>query len=130
MDPSISKIHEDIRDILYDWKSVCNNHSLLTNESFLEKMHTHILLLEEHSLFLKEHKHIHDLIEHILHTPSGAPSVSSKTLYECAKDFIPSQKKDSSLYHYLSKSLSSSDENSNFLFNSLAMLDEQIIKAA
>jgi hypothetical protein len=130
MNPLIKKIQEDIRDIIYDWKSVCNNHSLLKDTVFLEKMHTHIILLEEHSTHLKKHKHIYDLLDHILHTPAGAPIVSDKTLFDCAKTYDASEKEDSALYQYLNKSLTSSEETSNFLFNSLSILDEKIIKAA
>ena len=130
MDLSIAKIHEDIRDILHDWKAVCNNHLLLKDGVFLEKMHMHIILLEEHSLFLKEYKHIYELLDHILHTPGGAPFVSDKTLFDCARSYKRAQKEDSDLYHYLDKSLTSSEETSNFLFNSLAILDEKIVDAA
>ena len=130
MDNAHKNIHVDIKQILSDWTEVCNNKNLLENEDFLDKMHSHILTLESHSHQLKKYAHIQHLIDHILHTPGGAPIVSNKTLFDCAMEYTGKDIKNSSFYQYLEKSLAASTKDTNFLFNSLAILDEKLESAA
>ena len=113
-------IHEDIQTILADWEGICNSPELLEEESFLEGMRNHILTLDAHLPKLSKNSEEYALLHHLLHTPPGAPVVSSMTLFECAKA------KDSSFYHYLFKLLVSSRGNQNFLFQSLQILDKKV----
>jgi hypothetical protein len=121
MEKILSTIHEDLKSLLADWHLVCKNHALLEKSDFLNKVRNHILLLDTHTEDLKSNRSIHDLIHHILHTPPGAPAAFQGTLLDCAKD-----EQNSALHEYLQKTLSSSDEKSNFLFNSLSILDDRL----
>lgn len=129
MEEKYSKIHEDVQNILYDWADICKDPSLL-EEAFLQKMQGHILRLNKHLPTLKGDKRLYSLFQHLLHTPPGAPIVCEKTLFQCAQEYASSEAKNSSLYHYLSRSLTTSEKQSNFLFNSLALLDSGLDKAA
>lgn len=116
----ITQIHEDLLSLLNDWQAICIDRILLEEGSFVEKVKDHILLLDKHCKDLKSHQHLHDLIYHVLHTPSGAPVVSDGTILDLARD-----EKNSSLYNYLNKSLDNSKKE-NFLFASLYILDEKL----
>ncbi|MCH9621508.1 MAG: hypothetical protein S4CHLAM20_09300 [Chlamydiia bacterium] len=122
MDKIIVDIHTDLKSLLRDWDQVCSDNALTEKAEFIEKVKEHILLLDRHSEELKEHKTLHDLIYHILHTPAGAPMVFKESLLECA------QKESNVLHDYLIKSLNSSDQKTNFLFNSLSILNDQLQK--
>ncbi len=126
MDNFINIVHLDIKAVLSDWKAVCRNHKLLEMNQFLEKMQNHILLLDTHCEGLTKQKQIHSLLVHVLHTPPGAPIAIEKPLADCAKEFQPKNVKESLFYQYLQRSLISSDENNNYLFNSLLLLDEKL----
>ena len=129
MSKTTENLHKDITLLLKDWKEVCKDHQLVTKPSFLKKMRGHILLLNTHSSSYKKNKKIYHLLKHILHTPMGAPIVLEQSLYECAKTYTSNKSKETSLQEYLSKSLSSSKEKDNFLFISLSILDEELLKA-
>jgi len=121
MEKVIYDIHTDLTSLLEDWKSVCENQEILEEGSFVEDVKNHILLLDQHCESLKVHNEIHDLISHLLHTPIGAPIVFKETLLECA------QSKNAIVLHdYLKKSLATSENKSNFLFDSLSILDQQL----
>lgn len=130
MDNIIKNIQSDLKNILNDWKEICKNHSLLDKDFFLEKIHNHILKLEKHNKKLNKNEKIKKLLTHILHTPQGAPVASSETLYTCAKAFANSSGKNSSLYKFLKKSLTSSNAYDNFLFSSLSFIGEELEDAA
>jgi hypothetical protein len=124
------EIFKDIQRILKDWKQICKDHSLLERVDFLEKMHAHILTLETHSQQFKKDKTLHALIFHILHTPSGAPNVTKETLYESSKSFCREKAKESSFHLFLQKSLNSSNEEDNYLFNCLSIVKNELKKVA
>ncbi len=126
MENIINIIHLDIKAVLSDWKAVCQNHKLLEMNQFLEKMQNHILLLDTHCEGLTKKKQIHSLLVHVLHTPPGAPIAIEKPLADCAKEYQSKSSKDSLFYQYLKRSLTSCDENDNYLFNSLLLLDEKL----
>ena len=122
------EIFKDIERILKDWKLICKDHSLLERFDFLEKMHAHILTLDGHSERFKKDKKLHDFIFHILHTPAGAPNVTKETLYESSKNFPHQNAKESSFHLFLKKSLSSSNESDNYLFNCLSIVKNELKK--
>jgi hypothetical protein len=126
MEPSNHIVHKAIESVLIDWKQICRNHYLLDENTFLNKMHNHILFLDAHLNTLVKTKKIHDLLFHLLHTPGGAPIVIQKSISECAKEFSNTHPYDTLFYHYLKKSLTSSNEEDNFLFTSLLILDEEL----
>ncbi len=126
MEDSMQNVHDDILKVLYDWKQICQNHHLLDRSDFLNKMHNHILLLDDHLAKLNENNPIYKLLIHVLHTPGGAPIVTKDSLSDCAKDYSAEHSSKSTFYQYLKKSLISSNEHENFLFVSLSILDEKL----
>ena len=130
MNKDIEKVYADVKSLLEDWRQVCRKHELLEQKDFLGNMKDHILALDEHTEKLSSHKKIHDLLFHILHTPGGAPVVMEESLFSSAKQFTIGDAGHSSLHKFLEKSLTSSNEHDNYLFNSISILEEQLKRAA
>lgn len=130
MSDQSKKIINDILEIKMDWKKICSDHSLLEKGEFLNKVHAHILMLDKHNEHFKKEKTLYSLIFHILHTPIGAPNVTKDTLYDLAYHFSSKDPQNSSLHLFFKKTLNSSNENDNYLFNCLSIMEEKLKNVA
>jgi hypothetical protein len=124
MESSKEIIHQDLLSLVTDWEEVFDDHSLVESAPFLKKMHEHILVFESHLNSFQGDAKIKDLISHILHTPSGAPISTNKSLLQSATSFDEEDLKTSTFYKFMKRSIDVTDKSTNYVFNSFRLLEE------